>query len=57
MNKSIAQEAIPDEVVDEIDENANNQTQFKIVAQTCDEEALESKEVAEGSVSSAVDCD
>ena len=39
MNKSIAQEAIPDEVVDEIDENANNQTQFKIVAQTCEEEA------------------
>ena len=39
MNKSITQEAIPDEVVDEIDENANNQTQFKIVAQTCDEEA------------------
>ena len=39
MNKSIAQEAIPNEVVDEIDENVNNQTQFKIIAQTCDEEA------------------
>ena len=33
------QESIPNEVVDEIDENVNNQTQFKIIAQTCDEEA------------------
>ena len=56
-NVSVDAEAIPDEVVDEVDEIANNQTQFKIIAQTCEEEVKESKEVAECSESSAVNCD